>query len=368
MKKIFVDVYLSFNFGDDLFLDILAKRFPHSQFTVNYVGENYDEFLKRYPNVKRRTYTSVHKVMQRLKIKDTLTDYQSIAKEQDALVFIGGSIFREESFHEALYADRLKMVQAFKALNKPVYIIGANFGPVKTQKFVEDYRRFYELCTDVCFRDQASYQIFQGMPNVRLAPDVIFSLDLENYTVKTPLKRVGFSVIDVHHKEGLADREEAYLQSTMQTIEQLTTEGYECWLLSFCANEGDTGVLHKLIERLPKSDKTHVNTYEYTGDIEALILLMSTFQMCVAARFHANIISLLLNVGIMPVIYSSKTTQMLKDLKLDHLLIEMDGLEQMHDEQTLRSAFNNKANIEQTKFDANRQFEALSKFIGQGND
>ena len=46
MKKIFVDVYLSFNFGDDLFLDILAKRFPHSQFTVNYVGENYDEFLK----------------------------------------------------------------------------------------------------------------------------------------------------------------------------------------------------------------------------------------------------------------------------------------------------------------------------------
>ena len=47
MKKIFVDVYLSFNFGDDLFLDILANKFPTCEFTVNYVGANYDTFLSR---------------------------------------------------------------------------------------------------------------------------------------------------------------------------------------------------------------------------------------------------------------------------------------------------------------------------------
>ena len=90
MKKIFVDVYLSFNFGDDLFLDILANKFPTCEFTVNYVGANYDTFLSRYDNVKRRKYTTLNKIFQNLKIKDTLTDYQTIAKEQDALVFIGG--------------------------------------------------------------------------------------------------------------------------------------------------------------------------------------------------------------------------------------------------------------------------------------
>ena len=102
MKRIFVDVYLSFNFGDDLFLDILAKKFPNCQFTVNYCGKNYDCFLKRYHNVNRREYNLAQKILQHLKIKDTLTNYDEIAREHDALVFIGGSIFREESYHSEL--------------------------------------------------------------------------------------------------------------------------------------------------------------------------------------------------------------------------------------------------------------------------
>ena len=364
MKKIFVDVYLSFNFGDDLFLEILAKKFPNSQLTVNYVGANYDDFLSRYKNVTRRKYTLVHKVLQNLKIKDTLTNYETIAQEQDALVFIGGSIFREESFHQPLYEDRMKMVGAFRALNKPVYVIGANFGPVKTTQFVEDYRKFYELCTDVCFRDQASYDYFKEMPNVRLAPDVVFGLDVSSYEKQESLNRVGFSIIDVHHKDGLSKYDQDYLQATVETIKTLVADDYECWLLSFCANEGDLKVIDLIQSNLPNSIKDKVRVYNYTGDIEELLSLMATFEMCVAARFHANIISLLLNVGIMPVIYSSKTSNMLKDLSLDHLLIEMDHLTKMYDSNSLQSAFNNTANIEQIKLEAGRQFEKLAEFIG----
>ena len=39
MKKVFVDIYLQFNLGDDLFLDILAKKYPNCEFTVNYLGK-----------------------------------------------------------------------------------------------------------------------------------------------------------------------------------------------------------------------------------------------------------------------------------------------------------------------------------------
>ena len=42
MKRIFVDVYLAYNLGDDLFLDILSKKYPETEFTVNYVGNDYD--------------------------------------------------------------------------------------------------------------------------------------------------------------------------------------------------------------------------------------------------------------------------------------------------------------------------------------
>lgn len=363
MKKIFVDVYLSFNFGDDLFLDILANKFPTCEFTVNYVGANYDTFLSRYDNVKRRKYTTLNKIFQNLKIKDTLTDYNSIAKEQDALVFIGGSIFREESFHQALYNDRMKMVQAFRDLNKPVYVIGANFGPVKTQAFVDDYRKFYELCEDVCFRDQASYEMFKEMSNVRLAPDVVFGLDVVSYQNNTPLKRVGFSIIDVNHKDGLSSYEQAYIEATIETIKKLSQEGYECWLLSFCANEGDLKVIEKIKVGLPDKLVNKIKVYDYQGDIEGLLTLMSTFDMCVAARFHANIISLLLNVGVMPVIYSSKTTNMLKDLSLDGLLIEMNDLSKMYEDKHLQDSFSNKLLNEEVQIEAGRQFEKLAEFI-----
>ena len=363
MKKIFVDVYLAFNFGDDLFLDILANKFPSCEFTVNYVGANYDVFLNRYDNVKRRKYTTLNKIFQHLKIKDTLTDYEMIAKEQDALVFIGGSIFREESFHKAVYSDRMKMVRAFREMNKPVYVIGANFGPVKTQTFVEEYRKFYELCEDVCFRDKESYELFKDMPNVRLAPDVVFGLDIAPYQQNTSLKRVGFSIIDVNHKDGLSSYEQEYIEATSETIKKLSQEGYECWLLSFCANEGDLKVIEKIKDGLSDELVNKIKVYDYQGDIEGLLSLMSTFDLCVAARFHANIISLLLNVGIMPVIYSSKTTNMLKDLSLDEVLIEMSDLSKMHDTQYLQSAFNNKFVNKQVKWDAKRQFDKLAEFI-----
>ncbi len=363
MKRIFVDVYLSFNFGDDLFLDILAKKFPNCQFTVNHVGKNYDQFLKRYNNVKRREYTLVNKVLQHLKIKDTLTNYEVIAKEHDAVVFIGGSIFREESYHCELYADRMSLVKAFKKLNKSAYVIGANFGPVKNQKFIEDYRKFYELCEDVCFRDQASYEIFKDMSNIRLAPDIIFGLDVTPYQEIEPLKRIGFSIIDVHHKDGLSHYEQEYIISTVKTIQKLSNDGYECWLLSFCKNEGDLKAIKKIKDNIPEKYNKMIKVYEYDGNIEELLSLMSTFEMCVAARFHANVISLLLNVGVMPVIYSSKTKNMLKDLSLDGIVIEMDILSQMYDDQVLQCSFNNKLVNKRVTREAEIHFDKLSKLI-----
>ncbi|HWJ78059.1 MAG TPA: polysaccharide pyruvyl transferase family protein, partial [Niallia sp.] len=99
LKKVFVDIYLQFNLGDDLFLDILVKKFPNSKFTINYLGDNYDQFISQYNNVKRRKYSLINKIGQRLKITDSITNYDTVAKEHDALLFIGGSIFREEDYH-----------------------------------------------------------------------------------------------------------------------------------------------------------------------------------------------------------------------------------------------------------------------------
>src|SRR5687767_13631712 len=105
---------MAFNLGDDLFLDILAKKYPNCQFTLNYVGNNYDAFITKYQNLKRRDFTIFNKISQRLKITDYINDYATVAQEHDALLFIGGSIFREEAYHQSLYENRMKLVTDFK--------------------------------------------------------------------------------------------------------------------------------------------------------------------------------------------------------------------------------------------------------------
>ena len=241
MKKVFVDIYLQFNLGDDLFLEILAKKFPNSEFTINYLGSNYDQFLSKYPNVKRRKYSLFNKIGQRFKISEYISNYEQVAEDHDAILFIGGSIFREEEYHKTLYEDRLKMVRAFKKRNKSVFVLGANFGPVETESFVDDYREFFKLCDDVCFRDFYSYHLFKNLPNVRYAPDIVFQMNIDKYSQVKPENKIGFSIIDVRHKKGLGIYLDEYIESTVRSIKLFAEKGYDCCLMSFCDHEGDWG-------------------------------------------------------------------------------------------------------------------------------
>ncbi len=363
MKKIFVDIYLSFNLGDDLFLDILSKHYPNSEITINHVGNNYDEFVSKYKNVKRRKYTLFNKVLQKLKIKDYLTDYESIAKKHDALVFIGGSIFREEAYHKSLYKDRMKMVNAFNNNNKPIFIMGSNFGPYKTERFLNEYKEFYKLCTDVCFRDLYSYNLFKDLKNVRYAPDIVFQMDTSKYKGNTKNNTIGYSIIDVHHKDGLAKYYDKYVDDTINSIEMVISKGYDCLLISFCKNEGDLKVIKDIINKLPANISNRVKTYDYNGNLDEALNIISQLKLFIAARFHANILGLLCNVGIVPVIYSNKTSNMLKDINLDSILIDMDNLSQLSDPNMIEKGITNKIiDLNNISTEASRHFEKLNEF------
>ncbi|MDU2265557.1 polysaccharide pyruvyl transferase family protein [Clostridium celatum] len=363
MKKIFVDVYLAYNLGDDLFLDILSKSYPEAEFTVNYVGSDYDEFIAKYKNVNRRKYTLLDKVLQKLKIKDTLTNYKDIAENHDAMIFIGGSIFRDESYHESLYRDRMNMVEAFEKLNKPVFVVGSNFGPYTRECFLSDYRKFYSKCEDVCFRDSYSYNLFKDMKNVRYQPDIVFQLDLDKLKNNNKENTIGFSIIDVNHKDGLAKYEDEYINSNVKTIELLVSKGYRCCLMSFCEKEGDLQAINKILEKLRDETKREIDIYEYKGNLEEAFKLISKFKLFIAARFHANIIAQLLSVPILPVIYSNKTSNMLKDIGLDKFMITMDKLEDQYNEEVIVEAFNNKVDLTNILMQSKKQFDYIDKFI-----
>lgn len=363
MKKVFVDIYLMFNLGDDLFLDILAKKYPNCQFTVNYLAGNYDQFISGYSNVNRRKYTILDKIGQRLKISDNITNYKEISEECDALLFIGGSIFREEKYHKSLYQDRLKMVREFRNKEKPVFILGANFGPFETDDFYSDYRNFFALCEDVCFRDKYSYELFKDLSQVRYAPDIVFQMNVDEFKPVSNKKRVGFSIIDVRHKYGLAKYYDDYISSTVKSIEFLISKGYECCLMSLCEQEGDLQTINMIKSYLSPETQQSISIFNYKGNLKEAINLIASFNLFIAARFHANIVALLLGNGIMPIIYSEKTTNMLKDINLDEILVNMDELYLQYDKDSLMRSFNNKFDLKTISNEAKNQFEKLNEFL-----
>jgi len=151
MKRIHVDLYAALNLGDDLFLDILLSEFNTTNFTLNYFGDDYEAFLNQYHNLSKRRYYLSDKILRRLNISDTLSN-ELMAKKHDALVYVGGSIFMKGNFHTSLFKNRMNLVMEFKKRNKPVFILGANFGPYKSKQFINDYIEMFKLCNDICFQ------------------------------------------------------------------------------------------------------------------------------------------------------------------------------------------------------------------------
>lgn len=90
-------------------------------------------------------------------------------KRCDAIVYIGGSIFIEY--------DNWKQILTwwdYEALNRKFYILGANFGPYKTEEYRNKLASIFNNVQDICFRDKYSYNLFSDVK--RLDMLLIFCL------------------------------------------------------------------------------------------------------------------------------------------------------------------------------------------------
>lgn len=304
-KNVLTDIYLADNLGDDLFLDYYARSFPEVLFTPFHPGRNYDSFFKNYPNLQRFPYSFPDKIKARLG-KNKLTDYRAMAKKYDALLFLGGGIFREESYWKDLYAYRKKSIAAFKAENKPVIFSGASFGPWHSEEFYQNHVELFQMTDRISFRDRESYQLFSDLEQVVYAPDMLWNYDLP--AAEKIKNRTGISVIDPRHKEGFEDTYSRYIRVHRQLCDRLLQEGNEVILFSFCEPEGDLAVAREIGQDKP------VSIINYNKDISGFLHKIGTCSRFVAARFHAVILALQFGMEVLPVIYGKKTENLLRDL------------------------------------------------------
>lgn len=361
-KKILVNAYFAQNLGDDLFLKVLFDRYPNAQFHLLTTNDNYNKIFEKYKNVKIMKTLSVNIGYRSINVFKKIHDVFLNYRNYDALVNIGGSIFMESNGWQKSLVNRGYLPDKFKKNNKKTYIIGANFGPFEDDKFIEKHREFFAKFDDICFRDFYSYNIFEDLDNVRVAPDVVFNL--ENNDSGKKEKCVGFSIIDIEKRSGLKEYLNQYIHKIGEVVKNFIKLGYRIKLFSFCEKEGDLRAINVLLNDLDLSYKENIEVVNYSVDIDGFLDKYRACEVIIGTRFHSIILGMLFNQNVFPIIYSDKTFNVLKDLNIESNCCYIKDIEKLDVKDIIVNALNNKFQNRKTFLESDKQFEKLDLLFG----
>lgn len=365
LKKVYIEAYLFKNLGDDLFIKIMTERYKNTKFYAqtreSYRKDTFEDNLKLYSNI---SIGIINKLFEKVFHKYNYVG-EKLKKQCDYMVSIGGSIFMEKQ-------DFSRVEKQFYIYDnsKPIYILGANFGPYQTKKYKEYVKNILRKSQDVSFRDEKSYKEFEDLKNVRFNSDIVFGLNLDNIQIKNK-KNVVISVIECDLK-GLSKEKEGYELLLLQFIKSFIKKGYTITLMSFCKRQGDEKVIKSLYKKCTKSEKNKIKKFYYKGNINDALDEIAQSEIMIGSRFHANILGFVMKKKVLPIAYSDKTINVLNDLDFKGKVIDIRKLEEFNIDKFLISDIGTLSNIEENIKSAKKQFEKLDEVLkdskGENNE
>ena len=357
--------YLNCNVGDDLFFEVLAKRYPRVDFFLFPPSTLLPLYIKMFKHNKNiKFYDRDPKYIQlRKEIPDPniiLNTYPIMCDkigEADIFINLGGSIFiQNENWQND---DRKLLLELAKG--KPSFIIGSNFGPYYSKEYLNYYRQWFVQFKDVCFRDRYSYQLFSDLKNTRVAHDIILGTK-RPCLVRTKKKTLGISVIDLENRKDLKNHETQYIAFLSKTIEKFIKEGYKITLYSFCDGEGDLKGIHKVLNALDKNiDQSKIKIVSHRDDIRKFRRDFAKNEYIIGTRFHSIVLAIINGQSVLPMIYNEKTEHMLNDL--DEQIETLDIKEIIGNDSLEKMLKFQKIDFSNSKNTASEQFEILDQYL-----
>src|SRR5699024_10525620 len=164
--------------------------YPHVDFYL-YAPKKYETTFKHLNNLFIFTNdTMLKKLIQRIR---------TLPK---TAIYIGDTLFIEQ----ISLNKQWNIISRARKRHHDFFIIGTNFSPHTTETFYYTYETCFTTCKDVCFRDDASYHLFEHLPQVRVANDIVFTSRIKPVRLTTP--RIVISVIYPSIRESLVSRSE----------------------------------------------------------------------------------------------------------------------------------------------------------------
>lgn len=316
IKKVMIYAYLEGNLGDDLMVWILCRRYPHIRFQVL----AHKEYKSTFRNLENLTVYSFddkkvvwwNKLLNRMKHgKEDF--FRRQVRKADALVHIGGSVYMQHENYQMTYRNDCVL----RETSRRMYVCGANFGPYKDEAYYKNYYRLLAEYDGVCFRDHYSYGLFEKLPNVHYAPDVVFNYAPSvSVGQKSEKKQVLISAIQMKNRSGvfpISGYVQDYQKFIAAVAETYIDAGYRIKFMSFCKSQGDPQAAAEIIECINPQKRAAIEEYIYEDNLEEAVSLFDESEIVVGTRFHSIILGWLKDKRVLPVVYDSKTLHTLED-------------------------------------------------------
>jgi len=340
-----------------LFIDMISKRYQKTKFVIitkkKIKNKNFEENIKII--YQGKILTIIDKIIKLVSLKNNNLE-NILMKKCDATVLIGGSMFIEKDMNDT-------KKRYFIGGGKEYFILGVNFGPYKSVEYKEKFLKVFKNASDVCFREKESYKLFNELSNSRVKPDIIFGYDMSKY-IKSSGKHAVFSIIDCELRPGLRYKK-SYEKLILDLIEKFSSIDYKITLMSFCKNEGDEKAIESIIKKINNIENKKIDKYFYNGNIDEALKIIGESQIIVGSRFHANILGLVMNKSIIPVAYSDKTINTLKDINYKGKIIDIRKTSDSNISDIIEENMNYKLNVNKYVKTAQEQFEKLDIFLNQ---
>lgn len=302
-KKAIVFGYYNLNLGDDLFMEILKRKLK--DYSIDFLVPNgTSNFYNKSNGFNIRYYSKFERRIDRLAyISFKWCPFlKNIMKSYDITIVLGGSLFIENNH----WKDSYRFYKMLRLSSKKLYIIGCNFGPYQSKEFLESYRRYFKTINGITVRDNYSKEVL-NLSNVKVYPDFVFNLD---FPIKRESKKVlGVSVINLNQRNFSSEEKKKYYSGIIKECLYFSNKGYSVRLFSFCKAEGDEEICKMLASKVKNA--TIIN---YNGNIHKVLSSFSECQFIIATRFHAVILGWNFGIPTLPIVYSPKTLNIIKDL------------------------------------------------------
>lgn len=239
-------------------------------------------------------------------------------------------------------------------------ILGANFGPYRTEDFLTHFETVFSQCDDVCFRDSASLALFSRTPSCRVAPDLVFQMDA---VPANKTKSIAISIRNMAAKGAQSAFYEPYQRKMAEVIHMGIDRGYQVNLLAFCRHENDPVAVADLLNRMESSEREHVRCFTYLDDMDEILSVMASAERIVAARFHAMVLGLSLNIPTYPIAYSGKMIDTMKEIGYTGPFAQVSEIAGLDPEAVFGLSNDNRLDVASLKVSAERHFEKLDAFL-----